>query len=66
VKFDHGGNGYIHVFFNDDQVVDANGIVTAPDISGPHTITAVQNAWALNGWTPDLQIAHDNVVMHVD
>jgi hypothetical protein len=66
VLFDHAGRGHAYLYFNDVEWARQDNIVTAPATTGPQTLAALANVWCLNGTTPEVQVAHDNLVVHVE
>jgi hypothetical protein len=66
VLFDHAGGGHAYLYFNDVEWMRQDDLVTAPATSGPQTLAAVANVWCLNGTTPEIQVTHDNLVVHVE
>lgn len=66
VTFDHDGHGHAYLFFDNDEWVHQDDLVTAPLTSGPQTLAAVANVWCLDGTTPDVHVAHDNLIVHIE
>lgn len=67
VTFDHDGHGHAYLSFNGVEWLHLDNLVNAPELpAGPHTLSALANVWCLNGTTPDVYVAHDNLVVHVE